>query len=181
MFLVTLLIAGNETTRNAITGGMSALIENPAERQKLVDNPALIPTAAEEIVRYVSPVVSFARTATEDTELRGTPIKKGQKVLMLYPSANRDADVFEDPESFKADRDPNPHLAFGIGNHFCLGANLARMEIRVVLEEVLRRMPNMEYTNGPPKMVPSTLVRSFVQMPVRFTPERATLAAAGAS
>jgi cytochrome P450 family 142 subfamily A polypeptide 1 len=180
MFLVTLLIAGNETTRNAITGGISALIEHPAERQKLVDNPALIPTAVEEIVRYVSPVLSFARTATEDTELRGTPIKKGQKVLMLYPSANRDADVFEAPESFKADRDPNPHLAFGIGNHFCLGANLARMEIRVVLEEVLRRMPNMEYTDGPPKMVPSTLVRSFVRMPVRFTRERAR-AAAGAS
>lgn len=171
MFLVTLMIAGNETTRNAISGGISALIENPAERQKLVDDPSLIPLAADEIVRYVSPVLNFQRTATQDTELRGKKIKKGQKVLLCYPSANRDEDVFKDPDRFIADRDPNPHIGFGIGNHFCLGANLARMEIRVVLEEVLRRIPDLEYTDGPPKMHPSTLVRSFTHMPVRFTPE----------
>jgi cytochrome P450 family 142 subfamily A polypeptide 1 len=170
MFLVTLLIAGNETTRNALTGGMSQLIENPGERQKLIDNPALIPTAVEEIVRHVSPVLNFARTATCDTELRGRKIQKGEKVLLMYPSANRDEDVFEDPDAFKVDRDPNPHLAFGIGNHFCLGANLARMEIRVVLEEILTRMPNIEYSDGPPSMHPSLLVRSFTRMPVRFTP-----------
>lgn len=181
LFLVALLIAGNETTRNAISGGISALIENPAERQKLVDNPALIPSAVEEIVRYVSPVLNFARTATADTELRGKRIKKGQKVFMIYPSANRDADVFEDPDAFRVDRDPNPHLAFGIGNHYCLGANLARMELRVVLGEVLRRMPDMEYTDGPPKISLSTLVRSFVSMPVRFRPERASGASAAAS
>jgi len=171
MFLVTLMIAGNETTRNAISGGISALIENPAERQKLVDNPSLIPLAADEIVRYVSPVLNFQRTATQDTELRGKKIKKGQKVLLCYPSANRDEDVFKDPDRFIADRDPNPHIGFGIGNHFCLGANLARMEIRVVLEEVLKRIPDLEYTDGPPKTHPSTLVRSFTHMPVRFTPE----------
>jgi len=171
MFLVTLMIAGNETTRNAISGGISALIENPAERQKLVDDPSLIPLAADEIVRYVSPVLNFQRTATQDTEVRGTKIKKGQKVLLCYPSANRDEDVFKDPDRFIADRDPNPHIGFGIGNHFCLGANLARMEIRVVLEEVLKRIPDLEYTDGPPKMHPSTLVRSFKHMPVRFTPE----------
>lgn len=171
MFLVTLMIAGNETTRNAISGGISALIENPAERQKLVDDPSLIPLAADEIVRYVSPVLNFQRTATQDTELRGKKIKKGQKVLLCYPSANRDEDVFKDPDRFIADRDPNPHVAFGIGNHFCLGANLARMEIRVVLEEVLKRIPDLEYADGPPKMHPSTLVRSFTHMPVRFTPE----------
>jgi cytochrome P450 family 142 subfamily A polypeptide 1 len=170
MFLVTLLIAGNETTRNALSGGMSQLIENPGERQKLVDNPALIPTAVEEIVRHVSPVLNFARTATQDTELRGRSIAKGQKVLLMYPSANRDADVFEDPDAFKVDRDPNPHVAFGIGNHFCLGANLARMEIRVVLEELLKRIPDMEYSDGPPSMHPSLLVRSFTRMPVSFTP-----------
>jgi len=169
MFLVTLLIAGNETTRNALSGGMSQLIENPAERQKLVDDPALIPTAVEEIVRYISPVLNFARTATQDTELRGRKIQKGEKVLLMYPSANRDADVFPDPDAFKVDRDPNPHVAFGIGNHFCLGANLARMEIRVVLEEVLRRMPDMTYTDGPPSVHPSLLVRSYTRMPVRFT------------
>jgi cytochrome P450 family 142 subfamily A polypeptide 1 len=172
MFLVTLLVAGNETTRNAISGGVSLLIEHPEQRRRLIDDPGLLPVAVEEIVRHVSPVLSFARTATADTELRGKPIRKGQKVLLLYPSANRDADVFEDPDAFKVDRDPNPHLAFGIGNHFCLGANLARMELRVVLAEVLRRMRDMEYTDGPPRMHPSVLVRSFASMPVRFTPER---------
>jgi cytochrome P450 family 142 subfamily A polypeptide 1 len=171
MFLVTLMIAGNETTRNAISGGISALIENPAERKKLVDDPSLIPLAADEIVRYVSPVLNFQRTATQDTELRGKKIKKGQKVLLCYPSANRDEDIFKDSDRFIADRDPNPHIGFGIGNHFCLGANLARMEIRVVLEEVLKRIPDLEYTDGPPKTHPSTLVRSFTHMPVRFTPE----------
>jgi len=179
MFLVTLLVAGNETTRNAISGGISALIENPSERQKLVDDPSLIPLAADEIVRYVSPVLNFARTATRDTEVRGKKIREGEKVLLLYPSANRDADVFDEPDSFIADRSPNPHLGFGVGNHFCLGANLARMEIRVVLEEVLRRMPDMEYTAGPPKMHPSTLVRSYTSMPVRFTPEARSAASAG--
>jgi cytochrome P450 family 142 subfamily A polypeptide 1 len=171
MFLITLMVAGNETTRNAITGGFSALIESPAERQKLIDDPSLIPLAADEIVRYVSPVLSFARTATHDTELHGRTIRKGQKILLVYPSANRDADVFEEPDRFVADRNPNPHLAFGVGNHFCLGANLARMEIRVVLEEVLRRIPDMQYAAGPPTRFPSTLVRSFTHMPVRFTPE----------
>ncbi len=170
MFLVTLLIAGNETTRNALTGGMSQLIENPGERRKLLENRALIPKAVEEIVRHVSPVLNFARTATQDTELRGRKIQHGEKILLMYPSANRDADVFEDPDAFKVDRDPNPHVAFGIGNHFCLGANLARMEIRVLLEEILQRMPDMEYSDGPPKLHPSLLVRSFTHMPVRFTP-----------
>jgi cytochrome P450 family 142 subfamily A polypeptide 1 len=178
MFLVMLMVAGNETTRNAITGGISALIENPAERQKLIDDPSLIPLAVEEIVRYVSPVLNFARTATRDTELRGKKIKEGEKVLLLYPSANRDADVFDEPDRFIADRDPNPHLAFGVGNHFCLGANLARMEIRVVLEEVLRRIPDMRYADGPPHVHPSLLVRSYVRMPVQFTPEQRTLSVA---
>lgn len=170
MFLVTLLIAGNETTRNAITGGISALIENPAEKQKLIDDPSLIPLAADEIVRYVSPVLNFQRTATCDTELRGKKIKEGERVLLMYPSANRDEDVFPDSERFIADRDPNPHVGFGIGNHFCLGANLARMEIRVVLEEVLKRIPDLRYASGPPTTHPSTLVRSFTHMPVEFTP-----------
>jgi len=177
MFLVTLLIAGNETTRNSLTGGMAALIENPEEKQKLIDNPRLIPLAAEEIVRFTSPVLNFARTATEDTVLRGKQIKKGEQVLLLYPSANRDSDIFDEPNRFKVDREPNPHLGFGIGNHFCLGANLARMEIRVVVEEVLRRIPDLEYVEGPPRVHPSTLVRSMTHMPVRFTPEPGASAA----
>jgi cytochrome P450 family 142 subfamily A polypeptide 1 len=170
MLMVLLLVAGNETTRNGISGGMSLLIENPGERQKLIEDPSLIPGAVEEMVRLVSPVQSFARHATQDTELRGVKIRKGDIVLMLYPSANLDPDEFEDPEVFRIDRDPR-HLAFGVGNHFCLGANLARMEMRVAFEELLRRLPDMEYADGGPETRPSPLVRSFMHMRVRYTPE----------
>lgn len=168
--LVILLVAGNETTRNAISGGMQLLIENPGERQKLLDSPALLPSAVEEMVRLVSPVHSFGRTATRDTELRGRKIREGEQVLLLYPSANRDADEFPDPDAFRVDRNPH-HLGFGIGSHFCLGANLARMELRVVFEELLRRLPDMEYASGGPKLVPSSLVRTCSEMRVRYTPE----------
>jgi len=171
MILVLLLVAGNETTRNGISGGMQLLIDNPGERRKLIDNPDLIPVAVEEMLRMTSPVHSFGRTATEDTELRGKQIKKGQTVLMIYPSANRDAEQFEDPNTFKVERNPQ-HLAFGIGNHYCLGANLARMEMRVTFGELLRRLPDMEYAAGGPVVHPSALVRSCVEMKVRYTPER---------
>lgn len=170
MILVLLLVAGNETTRNAISGGMQLLIENPDERRKLIENPELIPAAVEEMLRLTSPVHSFGRTAIEDTELRGKRIKKGQTVLMIYPSANRDPDEFEDPDVFKVERNPQ-HLAFGIGNHYCLGANLARMEMRVAFGELLRRLPDMEYAAGGPVLHPSALVRSCVEMKVRYTPE----------
>jgi len=172
MFCVLLMVAGNETTRNGLSGGMKLLIEHPRERQRLLDDPTLIPGAMEELLRLTSPVVSFLRTATEDTELVGKRIKKGEKVLMLYPSANRDADVFDRPDELDIDRNPQ-HLAFGIGNHFCLGANLARMELRVAFRELLRRTPDMRYANGGPVMAPSALVRSFQRMDVVFTPERA--------
>ena len=170
MLMVLLLVAGNETTRNGISGGMSLLIENPGERQKLIDDPALIPGAVEEMIRLVSPVQSFGRTATQDTELRGEKIRKGDTVLMLYPAANRDPAEFEDPDSFRIDRDPR-HLGFGHGNHFCLGANLARMEMRVAFEELLRRLPDMEYARGGPVIRPSPLVHTFLHMRVRYTPE----------
>ena len=166
-----LLVAGNETTRNGISGGMQLLIENPGERQKLIDDPDLIPSAVEEMVRLVSPVHAFSRTATRDVELRGTRIREGQRVLLLYPSANRDADVFAEPDRFWVERNPN-HLGFGLGKHFCLGANLARMEMRVAFEELLRRIPDMRYAAGGPVLQPSALVRSCVEMKVRFTPER---------
>ncbi|HEY8493154.1 MAG TPA: cytochrome P450 [Myxococcota bacterium] len=171
MLLVILLVAGNETTRNAISGGMQLLIENPGERKKLIERPDLIPSAVEEMVRMVSPVHSFARTVTEDTEVRGVKLRKGDRVLLLYPSANRDAEVFEDPDTFRVERNPL-HLGFGIGPHFCLGANLARMEMRVAFEELLRRLPDMEYADDEGAVVvPSALVRSCVRMRVRFTPE----------
>jgi cytochrome P450 family 142 subfamily A polypeptide 1 len=123
------------------------------------------------MLRLVSPVHSFSRTATRDTELRGKTIAGGEKVLLLYPSANRDAEAFEDPETFRAERNPQ-HLAFGVGSHFCLGANLARMEMRAVFEELLRRIPDMEYADDGPVLQPSALVRTCTRMHVRFGPER---------
>ncbi|TFH20389.1 MAG: cytochrome P450 [Myxococcales bacterium] len=177
MLCVILMVAGNETTRNALSGGMQLLIENPGEREKLLQDPSLIPSACEEMLRMVSPVLSFGRLATRDTELKGRKIEKGQTVLIVYPSANRDADVFEDPDTFRVERNPQ-HLAFGIGNHFCLGANLARMEMRVAFEELLRRFPDMEYSDGGPQFGPSALVRSCVHLHVRYTPESPTERAA---
>lgn len=168
--MVLLLVAGNETTRNALAGGMQQLIENPDQRQRLIDDPSLMPSACEEIVRHVSPVHSFGRTVTQDTELRGVPIKQGEQVLVLYPSANHDPAEFENPDSFDVARNPH-HVGFGVGSHFCLGANLARMELRVGFSELLGRLPDMQYSAGGPVVVPSSLVRSCTEMRVKFTPE----------
>jgi cytochrome P450 len=170
MLCTILLVAGNETTRNGISGGMQQLIENPAERQKLIDDPSRIAAAVEEMVRIVSPVHSFSRTIVEDTEIRGVELKKGQLVLMVYPTANRDPREFENPDTFDIDRRPN-HVGFGLGSHFCMGANLARMEMRVAFEELLRRLPDMEYIAGGPVLKPSSLVRTCAEMKVKFTPE----------
>lgn len=170
MFMTLLLVAGNETTRNAISGGMEALIRYPEQRRLLLDQPELIPGAVDEVLRFVTPIVCFRRTAMQPTEIRGQRIEAGQKVIMLYQSANRDPEVFDRPDEFDVTRNPNPHLAFGIGNHFCLGANLARMEIRVALQELLRRFPDMEFAPGrEPVRIASTLFRGIDSMPVVFS------------
>jgi cholest-4-en-3-one 26-monooxygenase len=172
MFFILLVLAGNETTRNAISGGMLALSEHPDQREKLIRDPSLLATATEEILRYVSPVITMRRTATCDTEIAGQKIRENDKVVLFYPSANRDARVFEDPARFDVTRDPNPHLAFGWGPHFCLGASLARAEIRCLFSELLTRVPDIE-VDGPVRRLRSSTVSSIKSMPVRFTPESA--------
>jgi cytochrome P450 family 142 subfamily A polypeptide 1 len=171
MFMTLLLVAGNETTRNAITGGMLALMQHPEQCELLRRRPALIDRAVEEILRYVSPIICFRRTAMRDTEIRGQQIAAGERVLMLYQSANRDEAVFTDSESFDVTRDPNPHVAFGVGTHFCLGANLARAELRIMVEELVRRFPDMRVASGAgPQRMASTLVSGIRSLPVVFSP-----------
>ena len=167
MFLL-LIIAGNETTRNAASGGMLALMNNPDQRQKLMDDPEIMPVAIEEIVRWTSPVMHFERVATKDTEIAGVKIREGDEVTLWYPSANRDEDVFGDTgDQFIVDRKPNEHIAFGKGEHFCLGANLARFELRVLFEELMRRIPVMELTKEPERLR-SNFIGGIKRMPVRF-------------
>jgi cytochrome P450 family 142 subfamily A polypeptide 1 len=169
-FLVLLLVAGNETTRNALSGGMLALSNFPGERTKLVNDLGLVNSATEEILRYVSPVISFSRTVTRATELRGRSLEAGDVVLNVYPSANRDVDVFANPDHFIVDRSPNLHLAFGTGPHFCLGANLARTEIRILLEELFTRLPDIHVPDGAEaERGPNALVTTIQHLPVEFT------------
>ena len=170
-FVLLLAVAGNETTRNLISGGMLTLMQHPDQRARLLADPSLLDTAVEEMLRWVAPVNQFRRTATRDTELAGVRIKENDKVVVFYASANRDADVFPEPDRFDVGRTPNEHLAFGIGPHFCLGANLARLEIRVMFEELLRRLPDMQLA-GPVERLRSNFINGIKRMPVRFTPER---------
>ncbi len=169
-FFLLLAVAGNETTRNAISGGILALIQHPEQRERLLRNPALLPSAVEEVLRWVTPVIHFRRTVTRDLELDGHPLREGQKLVMFYPSANRDEEVFREPDSFDITRKPNPHLSFGVGEHFCLGAHLARLEIRVMFEELLRRLPDMELA-APPRRLRSNFINGIKEMRVRYTPE----------
>jgi cholest-4-en-3-one 26-monooxygenase len=170
MFFLLLCVAGNETTRNLISHGMLALMEHPGERKRLLDDPSLLPSAIEEMLRWGSPVMHFRRTATRDTEIGGQEIKEDDKVVFWHISANRDETVFEDPYRFDISRSPNEHVAFGSGGpHFCLGANLARLEINVMFEEVLRRLPDMELA-GPAQRLRSNFINGIKHLPVSFSP-----------
>jgi len=162
-----IVTAGNETTRNATTGGMLALIENQDQLRKLQAEPGLIDSAIEEVVRFTSPVIHFGRTAARDNEIRGQRIKKGDHLALFYPSANRDEEVFDQPDLFRIDRRPNRHIAFGIGEHFCAGAHLARYEIRKAYEYLLPRIEEIDLA-GPPQRLRSTLVGGIKHLPIRY-------------
>ncbi len=166
-FFNLIVIAGNETTRNAISGGLLALIENPGEFEKLRRDPSLVPTAVEEILRWMTPVIQFCRTATEDVEIRGQKIRAGESLCLFYPSANRDEDIFEEPLCFKVNRDPNPHLAFGIGEHFCLGSHVARLELNVIFQQLVARLHHVELA-GPVERLRSPFLGGVKHMPVRY-------------
>ena len=169
MEALLILIGGDETTRHVISGGMYQLLMHPEQRQRLVATPAAIPTAVEEMLRWVTPIQNMARTATRDVELRGQTIRQGQKLVLLYPSANRDAAVFADPFRFDIGRTPNDHLAFGFGAHFCLGASLARLELRVFFEEALRRMPELVLlSDAPPRIRASNFICGIEELPVEW-------------
>jgi cholest-4-en-3-one 26-monooxygenase len=164
-----LLVGGNETTRNVISGGLAELLRRPDQLARLREDPTLIPAAVEESLRWVSPVVNMARHTTRDVELHGTVIPADSTVMMLYGAANRDAEVFADPERFDAFRTPNQHIAFGTGPHFCLGSSLARLEIRVAFEEIVRRLPNLRLAPGAELVHgPSSFIRGLTAMPVEF-------------
>ncbi len=169
MFFLLLINAGGDTTRNLVAAGILALMDHPAEQARLVADASLTPTAIEEMLRYTSPVTVFVRTATKDTELSGISVKAGDRAAMFYPSANRDESRFDEPDRFDIGRAPNPHLAFGGGGtHFCLGANLARVEASAIIPEVLSRMKDLELA-GPVERVRSNLMNGIHCMPVRFT------------
>jgi cholest-4-en-3-one 26-monooxygenase len=162
-----LVVAGNETTRNAMTGGMLALLENPAEWGKLRRDPQLVDSAVEEIVRWTTPVIQFARTATRDVELRGKSIRKRQSVCLFYASGNRDEEVFPDPFAFRVDRAPNPHIGFGMGEHVCLGAHLARLELRHAFRQLRERLQHCELA-GPVARVRSSFVGGIKHAPMTW-------------
>jgi cholest-4-en-3-one 26-monooxygenase len=166
-YFALLIIAGNETTRNATTGGLFALIGHPDQWETLKRDPAVIRSAAEEIIRWTSPVIQFNRVATADTELRGQKIREGDALALFYPSANRDEDVFDNPFKFDIRRQPNYHLAFGIAEHFCLGANLARLELQMIFREIAARMDRVELA-GPIARMRSSFVGGIKHMPIRY-------------
>jgi cytochrome P450 len=162
-----IVVAGNETTRNGTSGGMLAFIEHQSEMRRVQQEPDLLRDAIEECVRWSTPIIHFARTATQDYEIGGKTILEGQSVALFYPSANRDEEVFKDPFSFRVDRHPNHHLGFGIGEHFCAGSHLARLEMDVAYRHLLPRIEEIELA-GPVERLRSTLVGGVKHLPIRY-------------
>jgi cholest-4-en-3-one 26-monooxygenase len=169
MTFMLLIVAGHETTRNTIAGGTLALIEHPAERERLLRDKALLPSAIEEMLRWVSAITYFRRTVMKDTVVRGQPMRPGEKLALYYCSANRDEDAFRDPDRFDVARAPNDHLAFGTGQHVCLGAMLARLEIKLMFEELLPRFPALRLA-GPIEHYRSNFINGVRTMPVEYEP-----------
>jgi cholest-4-en-3-one 26-monooxygenase len=170
LFFLLLTVAGNETTRNLMSGAMHAFFQNPGQWQRLLADRSLLPTAVDEMLRFVTPVMNFRRTAMTDLTLSDTKIAAGDKVVFFHASANRDESVFDDPDTFDVGRDPNPHVAFGGGGpHFCLGANLARMEIRVMFEHLLDRVPDI-HQDGDVQRLQSQFINGVKHLPVAFIP-----------
>ena len=167
-YYVIVASAGHDTTKDAISGGLLALIENPSELERLRQNMDLMPTAVEEMVRWATPVKEFMRTAAEDTTVRGVPIATGESVYLAYVSGNRDEEVFDDPFRFDVSRDPNKHVAFGYGVHFCLGAALARMEMNSLYSELIPRLESIELA-GEPELAATTFVGGLKHLPIRYS------------
>ena len=167
-YAILLILAGNETTRNATSGGLLALIEHPEQFERLRGAPALLDSAIEEILRWTSPVIHFARTVTRDVEVGGVSMRAGETLALWYPSANRDEDVFEEPEVFDIGREPNEHLAFGgYGEHFCLGATLARLELRGVFGHLLERLVEIR-VDGDVERLGSGLIGGIKRLPISY-------------
>jgi cholest-4-en-3-one 26-monooxygenase len=168
-FFMLLTVAGNETTRTVTSNGMWDLMRNPAAQERLAGDLGLIPTAVEEILRYNPAVHSFRRTAMKDVVIRDRELAEGDKIILWYPAVNRDEEVFSDPDTFDITRNPNDHLSFGVGEHFCLGSNLARMELRKVFSGLMRRLPDMRL-DGEPSRLRSNFINGMKEMRVQFTP-----------
>jgi hypothetical protein len=166
-YFLIIFTAGHDTTKNALAGGLQALAEHPEEFEKLKLHPELVPSAVEEILRFVSPVNHMKRVVGQDLEFRGQKLREGDNLVLFYSSANRDEAVFEDPSTFRVDRKPNPHLAFGIGEHFCLGAHLARRSQRALLAELVRRLDSIELA-GQPERIHSSFVVGLKKLPLRY-------------
>lgn len=167
-----ILIGGDETTRHVMTGGLEQLMLHPDQKRKLADDPSKIEVAVEEMLRWVSPIVNMNRTLTRDTELHGEKLSEGDRVLLLYPAGNRDERAFENPDDFDIERWPNRHVAFGgYGVHHCLGASLARLELKILFEEVLSRMPDIHFASEEPlKRRPNNFITGIEEFPVKFSP-----------